>query len=447
MVKSEIQRHPNEKWHPVLRLVADVKPEEVRPALILTFNFFLLFTAYYVLKPIREGLILSMNGGAELKSSATAVQALLFILLVPLYSRLADRFSGRGILAAIYLFMAANILILMTLGLMTFTYLGVVYFIWIGFFNMLTISQTWSLCNDIFSPEAGKRVFALIGFGAAAGAALGSMVLRSAVPVFGLYKPMIIAAALLTICAALVWFGVPARPPLGKRRESIASDSSRDLLGGLTMVFRNRYVMLVATLIFLTNLINTNSEYMLGRLVADHFGALIPEGPIRQAALRTAIGEFYASFFFWVNIVVVVAQGVAVSRIIKHLGVKRALFIMPILALFSYLSVLFLPLLAVVRLVKITENSTDYSLNNTVREILYLPLTTDEKYKAKLAADTIFRRIGDALSKPIVFVVVEVLGIGISGFSGVNLLLVLIWFWLVWKIGVKRGKMMRLEPK
>ena len=47
-----------------------------------------------------------------------------------------------------------------------------------------------------------------------------------------------------------------------------------------------------------------------------------------------------------------------------------------------------LPSLAIVRWVKTAENSVDYSLMNTVRQMLFLPTTREEKYKAKQVIDS-----------------------------------------------------------
>ncbi len=425
--------------HSVLSIITEIKREEIRPVLLLTCNFFVLFTAYYVVKPIREGLILSMSGGAELKSSATALQALAFILIVPLYSVLTRRFSGRGIIAFVYLFMAANLLGLMVLGLMRFHYLGVVFYLWVGVFNVLTVSQTWSLCNQLHTPENGKRTFALIAFGATSGAALGSLVLRSLIPVIGLFWPMAVAAALLVVSAVILWKGLASldratRFPLTPKEAE--QGGLRRLLGGLWLVFTNRYIALIAALILVSNLINTNSEYMLGKLVRDHFSAQMAAGQAGGASLEALIGDFYARFFFWVNIIVLVSQALLVSRVIKHAGLGAALVFMPILALFSYTLVVFMPLLAVLRIVKIVENATDYSLHNTAREILFLPLSVEEKFRAKLAADTVFRRSGDALSRPAVYLIVERLGYGIAAFAGLNIALVVLWIALVWRIAV-----------
>ncbi len=438
---------PREGEAPIWSLFSRIHRSEVRVTLLLSVNFFILFSAYYLIKPVREGLILSLSGGAELKSSVGSLQALFFILLTPLYRLLAGRFRGRNILIGIYLFMAANLLVFMGMGFVGFHYLGVVFFFWVGVFNMLTISQTYSLCAELFSPEQGERVFPVIALGATTGAAAGSLLLKSMVDRIGLFYPMAIAALLLTVSAAVIFIAVPKRlldaPPFeaplgvpGKKREAPLSGA---LLGGLGLLFKKRYIALIAAVILVSNLINTNSEYMLGRLVADHFRDAL--GPSHsKAALGAAIGDFYATFALWVNVTVVVMQAFVVSRLIRWVGVSKVLFFVPFLALFSYSAAAFFPLFAVIAVVKIGENATDYSLGNTAREILFLPLTTEEKYQAKLAADTIFRRLGDALSRPAVFVFMEILNVGIAGFAGVNILLVGIWIVLIYLIGKERRR-------
>jgi ATP:ADP antiporter, AAA family len=57
----------------------------------------------------------------------------------------------------------------------------------------------------------------------------------------------------------------------------------------------------------------------------------------------------------------------------------------------------------VVRWIKTAENATDYSIMNTARQLLWLPTSTDEKYKAKQAIDGFFVRSGDVLSAAIVW--------------------------------------------
>jgi AAA family ATP:ADP antiporter len=440
---TNTDRKPLTADNTILSMFSRIHRQEVRPVLWLTLNFFVLFSAYYLIKPVREGLILSLNGGAELKSSVGSLQAVFFILLTPLYRVFSDRFRGRSILIGIYLFMATNLLAFLWLGLIRFHYLGVVFFFWVGVFNMLTISQTFSLCAEAFTREQGERVFPIIALGAAGGAAVGSLLLKSLVDRIGLYYPMAGAAFLLTVSAVLIFIAVPKdlskAPALPPQEATAGNRLIHQLSGGLGLVFQKRYIALIAAVILVSNLINTNSEYMLGKLAAEHFRNAL--GPSQtESSLGAAIGNFYATFALWVNVIVLLMQAFIVSRAIRWVGVSNALWLVPLLALFSYSAAAFFPLFAVIAVVKVAENATDYSLNNTAREILFLPLTTKEKYQAKLAADTVFRRLGDALSRPMVFLLIQVFTVGIGGFAGVNLALVSIWLILVYFIGKERKR-------
>ena len=91
------------------------------------------------------------------------------------------------------------------------------------------------------------------------------------------------------------------------------------------------------------------------------------------------------------------------SRIVKYLGVKWAVMILPCISLGAYNVLAFIPTLTFVLTAKVAENSTDYSLNNTVRNMLFLPCTYEEKFSAKQAIDSFFVRMGDVLSAALVF--------------------------------------------
>jgi ATP:ADP antiporter, AAA family len=111
--------------------------------------------------------------------------------------------------------------------------------------------------------------------------------------------------------------------------------------------------------------------------------------------------------------------------------------VLPVLAFTGYAVLAFAPILALVRAVKIAENATDYSIQNTVRNVLFLPTSRDEKYKAKQAIDSFFQRAGDVLSAALVFVGVTMLGLGTTGFARVNLVLAAVW--LILAVAIGRG--------
>jgi AAA family ATP:ADP antiporter len=94
-----------------------------------------------------------------------------------------------------------------------------------------------------------------------------------------------------------------------------------------------------------------------------------------------------------------------------------------------------------VRWAKTAENATDYSLQNTVRQVLFLPTTREQKYKAKQAIDSFFVRAGDVFSAGLVFLGTQILSLTPSGFAIVNIGLVLVWLLLAFWIGRENAKL------
>jgi len=125
-----------------------------------------------------------------------------------------------------------------------------------------------------------------------------------------------------------------------------------------------------------------------------------------------------------------------VGWILTKLGVRKALFIMPLFVLGGWFAVATFVNLTIVRVAKTTENSLDYSLHNTLRQALFLPTSAAAKYKAKAAIDTFFFRMGDVIAGlGIVFVFVEVLGLGPRAFAILNVCLAVCWLALARSAG------------
>jgi AAA family ATP:ADP antiporter len=114
---------------------------------------------------------------------------------------------------------------------------------------------------------------------------------------------------------------------------------------------------------------------------------------------------------------------------------------LPSIALTGYSMILLYPALQVVRILKILENSTDYSVQNTARQALFLPTSREAKYKAKAAVDTFFVRIGDVLLAGIVYVGTK-LAFSVSTFAAISVALTLVWFLV--SIGIYREHKRRI---
>ena len=154
------------------------------------------------------------------------------------------------------------------------------------------------------------------------------------------------------------------------------------------------------------------------------------------------IGTFWADFYSWQNLLGLLLQLFLVSRVFKYIGIRGALSILPCIALGSYSLFIALPILSVIRVAKLLENSTDYSIQNTARHALFLPTSREAKYKAKAAIDMFFWRFGDMLQAGVVFAGVQ-LAFAVQHFAVVNVIFVLIWF----GVGVDRPRAQEVERR
>jgi AAA family ATP:ADP antiporter len=146
-------------------------------------------------------------------------------------------------------------------------------------------------------------------------------------------------------------------------------------------------------------------------------------------AREAYIGAFYANYYGWINLVSFLIQGFLVSRIFKRIGVRASLFVLPALSLATFLSILAYPVLGVVRVLKIGENSANYSLQNTVRQALLLPTSREAKYKANAAIDTFCVRLGDVLQAAVIFVG-STLHFNVRSFAAVSLVMTIVWIFV-----------------
>ena len=419
---------PTRPLERALRLFCDVREGEGLLLLGLAFNVFLILVAYYVMKPVREVLILAQPGGAELKSYAYAAQAALFVVLVPLYGGLATRLPRRQLINGVTALFIACLPVFYGLAERGVV-IGLVFFLWIGVFSLMVIAQFWAYANDLYTPAEGQRLFAVIAFGASAGSVAGAWLSGRLIDVIGVHALLLAAAAVLVLSLAL--FNTIDRHTDRRQRAPRPDDPAAEVAiggrGAFALVAGNRYLLGMALVILLLNWVNSAGEYILSAIVKQAADADIAAGLLAPADQGRYIGAFFADYFQLVNVIGLVLQLFFVSRLVKRLGVPVALCVLPVVALGSYAAAVLLPSLAVVRWVKTAENAVDYSLMNTVRQMLFLPTKREEKYKAKQVIDSLVVRSGDVLAAATVYLGTTVFAFGVSQFATVNVVLVLVW--------------------
>jgi len=436
-LRERIPRGIAHAFRPFSRVHAD----EVGIVALMTLTTFLLLTAYYLLKTVREPLIL-LQGGAEVKLYARAAQAVLMVGVVHLYGELARRVGRVRLLSIVFLFFISNLAVFAVLAKANVT-IGLPFFLWVGVFSYTVIAQFWALAADIYSEDEGKRLFPIIGGGSSIGAVVGGLFAKSLVP-FGPHVLMATAVVILLVCVALIALverRVPARQAghgEPQADDPIAKESAWRLLA------RDKYLWFIAGMVVLLNWVNSSGEYVLDRTLLVAAKAAAAHGVSSQ----TFIGSFKADYYFWYNAIGVALQLFAVSRVLRVAGVRRALLVMPAFAFGAYSLAAIVPVLAVMRIVKIGENSLQYSLQDTTRHALFLVTSRVEKFVGKTAVDTIAVRLGAIISAVMVFVGTRH-GWPIRTFVIVNVALALGWSVFVVLIGKEhsvRAAEHRSEP-
>jgi AAA family ATP:ADP antiporter len=399
---------------------SDVHDGEWHLVLLFFANLFLILTAYYILKVIREPLIL-MSGGAVSRSYARGMQAGLLVLAVPLYGYLANRIEPARLVSWIMGVFVVCLAVFFVLG-HSGVGVGFVFFVWLGIFSTFSIAQFWSLAVDVMTESEGKRLFPLIAAGGTIGGIAGAQVAARAIRWLHPYQLMLVAAGVLAVCMYLTH--ISHRAGLGHRtRVPNGVARQRDSRGGFTLVVHDRYLLLIAASVLLLNMINTTGDFILAKMV-DARAHLVPADARRQF-----IGAFYGDFQTYVSVFTAGVQIILVARVFKRLGVGSALFVLPLLAVAGYSASAAMPALALVAAVKVFENSTDYSLQNTLQQALFLGTSRDAKYKAKSAIDTVSVRLGDLASTALVFIGAQV-QLGVLGYSVANVAAGLVWIWV-----------------
>lgn len=497
-----------------LSLFAKMEPGEGLACILNFINIFLILASYYVMKVVRDGLIVGGKkwfglSGAEVKIYAAAAMAFLLLGVVPLYGFVASKVSRIKLINSCYAIVVGCLGLFFVLGNAGMN-LGLAFFLWIGIVNVFLISQFWQFANDIYSKQQGERLFAIIAIGGSLGAILGPVLAKLHDNVYVL---MAVAGGILMACLFL--FNTvnkmqtgPAATDAGdsggdddgepsekvkkqlkntmaasaddmreeleklrkkgkeklaeqKNKEEKKSDSGEEPLGkegGFQLLFKQKYLLFIGLMVLVANLVNTTGEYILGSAAENYSAEQAPippevqteidklpldskdEAVLEQAEEKkaelmkptndkrsAAAKNFYSDFFLYVNILGLIIQSFLVSRIFKMFGVRAALFVLPVIALGGYAAIGLMGGITILRIAKTAENATDYSLQNTVKQALFLPTSREAKYKAKAAIDTFMVRIGDALAAATVAVGLHSYGFTAKSFAFTNLAFVALW--------------------
>lgn len=442
-IKAE-HLHQYSRFERVLRLFADVQPREGITCLILLSNIFLILAAFYLVKPVREGWLAVTDIAGftklEIKAYSAFAQSIILFGILPVYARLAAKWPRRDLIVRVGITFAA-ILVAFWLtqpGLIlgNVAAFGIFFYLFVGIFSVTLVAQFWAFSTDVYGSERGARLFPVVAIGAALGSTAGSWIGEKLVRLPSIEAFDLILFALIPLGLALLlatWtdrrgtYGDPSTWTSVRWDEAASPEDQ----GPFKLILKHRYLTATAGMIMVFTWVVTSGDNILFSIVqesfATEFSGLLGDPDAYAAAMKEATTAFYGDLYFWINLMTLLLQAFVVSRILSFGGMKALLYATPFISLAAYASMVFMPILGLIKILKVAENSSNYSIHNTARQMLWLPTTKQMLYQAKPTIDTLFVRLGDGLAALTILVGTRVFSLGNTGFVIINIALVIVW--------------------
>jgi AAA family ATP:ADP antiporter len=409
----------------ILKLIADVEPEEVGAVLIAFVYFFFLMASYFILRPLRDTMG-TVYGVAHLQQLFTGTFIVSFIV-APIFAGLASRIRLAVFLPWVYGFIGLTMLAFYALFVHDANnrWVAAAFFVWLSTFNLLTISVFWSLMADIFSSSQAKRLFGFIAAGGTMGTIVAPAFITFFVKTVGTNTLLLISAAGFFVTAALVRLlegekrKLAAQAPQAQRT-SLDRHLGGNPFDGFALLFKSRYLMMIALFLLLMTWISTVIYFQLSDLISHEF------------ASRAARTQAYADIDLAVNSATVLIQLFGTGRILKRFGVTAGLMLNPLIMVVAFLAVAFSPVLLVLGGIQVVRRVAEYAVAKPSRDMLFTVVDQQAKYKAKNVIDTVVYRFGDLTSS---WLSAAVLPFGVAGLAVLGIAISAIWFPIAWMLG------------
>lgn len=441
-ISPKTQLYQTSRAQQYLKKWVAVEPNEL-PVLAWSFvYFFVLLCSYYIIRPMRDEM--GIAGGVQNLQWLFSGTFLSMLAVVPVFGWVARRYPVHRFLPSVYYFFIVNILLFFVLfkSDITHAYVARVFFIWVSVFNLFIVSVFWSLMTDVFSNEQARRLFGVIAAGGTAGALTGPALTAALVIPLGPTNILLISAALLGIAVwcihrIIAWkeMAAPAAP-----RDSLAGPDIEiskagqsmggSIFAGVRLVLQSPYLIGICFLIILYTTLATFLYFQQAQIIRDNFD---------NPADRTAV---FAAIDFSVNALTIISQVFLTARLVHRVGLHWTLAMMPFLLGIGFLMIGLMPVLGVLIAVQILRRAGNYAVMKPAREMLYVVLGKEEKYKAKNFIDTVVYRGGDFVSAW-AFAGLKATGLSLAAIAIVAVPLCGAWTWISFRLGKRQTEMAR----
>ena len=421
-----------------------VKEAKVHALLMFTY-FFLIITCFWILKPIKKALFMRYHqahpltflqwqfGAAQLELVAKELNLVIAILAACLFTALAKKYQRERLAKIVIAFFSFGLALLSLAAEKNSSYTVWTLYLFGDLYVTVMVATFFAFLNDSEEPFSARRIYGLIGLGGVLGGCFGTAVVAKG------FASSASGSEALRVCSVLTTFiffiamaggAMVRRNPV--KQKILSEENSKKLsmkafgfVKSVSDVWKSKYLLSIALIVAVYEIVSTLVDYQFTLTVVN----FVPSDDL---------SSYFSEVFFFTNSVALLVQLFLTRLVLVRFGVGFALLVLPFFILLGSLCFLFLPVLLIGSLLNTADNGFSYSINQSAKEVLYVPMSRDKRYRVKAVIDIFVIRLAKAVSVP--------LGLGIGllftdfrdarWLSLVNCALLVFWFFLL--VVVKR---------
>ncbi|MGB2765040.1 MAG: Npt1/Npt2 family nucleotide transporter [Candidatus Aminicenantaceae bacterium] len=381
------------RLHKIISRVVEIRPGEEIIVLLLFFNFFLITAPYWVIKPLRDSLILNKLGYESLPW-AYLLTAVVIGFVVGFHTKLQINIPRRLLIILSLLFFIFTCLLFWVLLPREWKWLPLAFWVWANIFIIVLGTQFWLTVNDIFNPREAKRMIGFFTSGGILGGIIGAMTTGFLAKTIGSNSLLFVASGLLVACIFVVNYIF-----IWQRKEQSATEKAEKkekeekkrlqkvgLKDCFDTVRKDNYLRLMGGIVAITLIVSTFIDFQFKGVVQNR-------GPAGDK-LTGFFGDFYTVllvFSFLLSLLMT-------SNLIKRFGIRLTLLLYPLVLLLCSVGIAASPVLIFAIVIKGSDKSLSFSLNQSVRELLFIPISPEHKDRAKPFIDMFINRFAKGIA-------------------------------------------------
>jgi AAA family ATP:ADP antiporter len=382
----------------------DVRRAELRPALLMFGFFFAVIAGFQVLKPLKKGLFVAQFG-AEQELIAKGLNIDVAFAAMVAFSYLYNRLGGRRLVACLVaIFLVALAIFAALISDQPSAIFNYAFYLFGDLWSTIWVATFWAFLNEMSTTDQSKRLYGFIGTGGLLGGILASVLVTSFVRGYS-SRPLILFCIVLTLLIALFTLQADrlARRPgaalrYHERPMLLERIRTRTTFDGARMVFKSKYLLSIVGILALYEFCSQILDFQFSSVLAA-----------RMSGGRE-IQAYLAGVYLITNILSLVIQFILTTFLLKRFGPGAGLIVLPIAMALSSGVFFWNASLLMGSLLIISDNGLNYSINQTSRETLFVPTSSDAQYKARAFTNMFVQRLakGAATTVSAVFILIGI---------------------------------------